>query len=88
MPLVSPVTVIGDVVPVAVMPPGLEVTVYPVIAEPPLELGAVNVTVACALPAVAVPMVGAPGTVAGVTLFDAAEAAPVPAELLAVMVNV
>ena len=33
-------------------------------AEPPLLAGAVKVTLACALPAVAVPMVGAPGTTA------------------------
>jgi hypothetical protein len=57
-------------------------------AEPPLLAGAVNVTVACALPAVALPMVGAPGTIAGVTLFDAAEAAPVPATFVAVTVKV
>jgi hypothetical protein len=57
-------------------------------AEPPLEAGAVKVTVACALPAVAVPMVGAPGTVAGVTLFEAAEAALVPTALVAVTVKV
>ena len=53
-----------------------------------MEAGAVNVTVACAFPAVAVPMVGAPGTVAGVTLLDAAEAGPVPTALVAVTVNV
>ena len=47
-----------------------------------------NVTLACALPAVAVPMLGAPGTVAGVTLFEAAEAAPVPTALVAVTVKV
>ena len=47
-----------------------------------------NATDACALPAVAVPIVGAPGTVVGVTLFDAAEAAPVPALLVAVTVKV
>ncbi len=41
-----------------------------------------------ALPAVAVPMVGAPGTVAGVTVFDAADAAPVPMALVAVTVKV
>ena len=46
---------------------------------PPLLPGAVNVTLACALPPVAVPIVGAPGTVAGVTLLDADDAAPVPA---------
>ena len=33
-------------------------------AEPPLEAGAVKLTLALALPAVAVPMVGAPGKVA------------------------
>ncbi len=57
-------------------------------AAPPLLAGAVNATDACALPAVAVPIVGAPGTVVGVTLFDAAEAAPVPALLVAVTVKV
>jgi hypothetical protein len=59
-----------------------------VIAEPPLLAGAVNDTDTCALPAVAVPIIGAPGTVAGVTEFDAAEAAPVPAMFVAVTVNV
>jgi hypothetical protein len=49
-----------------------------VIAEPPSDAGVVNVTVACALPAIAVALVGAPGTVAGVTLLEAAEAGPVP----------
>ena len=33
---------------------------------PPVEPGALKVMVACALPAVAVPIVGAPGTVNGV----------------------
>ena len=61
---------------------------YEVMGEPPLLTGAVNVTVAWALPAVAVPIVGAPGTLIGVTLFDAAEAAPVPAALVAVTVKV
>ena len=49
-------------------------------------------TVAEALPAVAVPMVGAPGTVvvgaAGVTELEAAEAAPVPTALIAATVKV
>ena len=58
------------------------------IAEPPLEAGAVKVTVADALPPVAVPIVGVPGTVAGVTLFDAADAALVPTALVAVTVKV
>ena len=64
MPLVKPVTVIGLDVPVAVKLPGFDVTVKPVIALPPVLVGAVNDTVACPSPAVAVPMVGASGTVA------------------------
>ena len=46
-----------------VAPPGLAVTVYPVIAAPPLLAGAVNAMLACVSPAVAVPIVGAPGTI-------------------------
>jgi len=46
VPLESPVTVIGFFVPVAVFPPGLAVTVYPVIALPPLFAGALKATVA------------------------------------------
>ena len=45
----------------AVMPSGLEVTVYSSIAAPPLLPGAVNFTVACESPPVAAPIVGAPG---------------------------
>jgi hypothetical protein len=56
-------------------------------ALPPLP-GAVKATVACALPGVAVTAVGAPGTVAGVTLFDAADGALEPAALVATTVNV
>ena len=57
-------------------------------AEPPLLPGVVKVTEADALPAVAVLMVGAPGTVAGVTELLAAEAGPVPLLLVAVTVKV
>jgi hypothetical protein len=57
-------------------------------AEPPLLAGAVNVTVAWAFPAVAVPIVGAPGTVEGVTEFEAELAGPVPIALVAVTVKV
>jgi hypothetical protein len=64
VPFVSPVTVTGLVAPVAEMPPGLEVTVYVVIAAPPEDAGGVKLTVACAFPAVAVTPVGAPGTTA------------------------
>ena len=79
---------IGEPAPLALMPPGVDVAAYDVIAEPPLEAGGVNVTVACALPAAAVPIVGGPGTAAGVTLLEGADAGPVPAALVAVTVNV
>ena len=59
------------------------------IADPPSLAGAVNVMDALALPAVAVPMVGAPGTpAAGVTLFEAAEATLLPMALVATTVHV
>ncbi len=64
MPFDRPVTTIGLAVPVAVLDPGLDVTVYFVITLPPLLEGAENATEALALPAVATPIVGAPGTVA------------------------
>ena len=68
--------------------PGVDVAVYTVIALPPFDAGTVKVTVAVVLPAVAATPVGAPGRVAGVTLLDANDAAPVPTELVAVTVNV
>ena len=71
-----------------VTPPGEEVAVNDVMADPPLLAGGVKVTVACALPRVAVPIVGAPGTVEGVTLFDGAEAGPVPEAFVAATVKV
>ena len=46
VPFVRPVTVIGDDAPDAVNPPGEDVTVYDVIAEPPFDTGAVNETTA------------------------------------------
>jgi hypothetical protein len=61
---------------------------------PPFEAGAVKLSVAWALSAVAVALVGAPGTVAGVTLFtgvtelDGPEAGPVPISFVAVTMNV
>ena len=42
-------------------------TMYDVIVAPPLLAGAVQISVACALPAVPAKAVGAPGTVRGVT---------------------
>jgi hypothetical protein len=55
------VTVIGDEFPLAEIPPQVAVNV--VIWLPPFELGEVNAIDAWVLPAVAVPIVGAPGTV-------------------------
>jgi hypothetical protein len=59
-----------------------------VIALPPLLSGAVKVTLACVLPGKAAALVGAPGTVAGVTLFDASDGALEPTALVATTVNV
>jgi hypothetical protein len=73
---------------VAVKPPGEEVTVYELIAAPPLEAGADQLTDACPFPPVAVTLVGAPGGAAGITLLEGEEAEPIPAELLAVTVKV
>ena len=55
---------------------------------PPVTLGAVNVTLTSALPGVAMPMLGAFGTVAGVTLLEAAEGTLLPTALLASTVQV
>jgi hypothetical protein len=86
--LVSPVIVIGLATPVAVMPPGFDVTVYEVMALPPFDAGGAKLTVACEFPAVTVTPVGAPGTVAGVTLLDGVDAGPVPTALVAFTVKV
>jgi hypothetical protein len=85
--LVSPDTVIGLVALEPVIDPGLEVAVNVDTVLPPFAF-AVNATVAEALPAVAVPIVGACGTVVAVMLLDAADAGPVPRELVAVTVKV
>ena len=70
VPFVKPPTVIGEVDALAVRPPGLLVTVYPVIGEPPAFAGTAKLTDAWASPAVAVTPVGADGavTVGGVTV--------------------
>ena len=88
MPLVNPLTIMGEVVPVPVKLPGLDVTVYPVIALPPVFTGAINATLACAFPAVATTLVGASGTVAGVTATDAVDATDEPAALVATTAKV
>jgi len=78
----------GDDGPLAVKPPGEDVAVYDVIGAPPFEAGGANAIPACVLPAAARTSVGAPGTVTGVTLFEAADAGPVPRALAAVTVKV
>jgi hypothetical protein len=90
VPFARPLTVIEvqGALHVPVIPDGDEVAVNCVMGDPPLLAGALNVTVAWALPAVAAPIVGAPGTVVGVTLLDAADAVPTPTPFVAVTVNV
>ena len=90
MPLVRPATVAVVAAPVeeAVKPPGVEVTVYPVIAEPPVSVGAVHDTVACVFPDVAPTAVGAPGTIEGITAEEGLDATEAPRILVAVTLNV
>ncbi len=71
----------------SVPPAGLEVTVYPVTAEPPLLAGAEKLTVAEVLPATAEAAVGALGTVEGITALLAADAV-LPAPVVAVTTKV
>ena len=69
-------------------PAPVAVTVKETIGEPPVSMGADQLTVAEASPGLATTPVGAPGTVRGVTKFDGSEAAPSPASLVAVTVKV
>jgi hypothetical protein len=66
-------------------------TTYPITADPPLLVGAfqlaVAVTVPPAVPDAAVPIKGAPGTVAGTTTVDGAEFGPVPTPFAAATWN-
>ena len=55
---------------------------------PPLEAGALQDAVAWPLPLVALTLVGAPGTVRGVTADEALEKEEVPATLVARTVKV
>ena len=75
----------GELGPVAMMPPGLDVTVYPVIALPQLFVGATKVTLAEVFPAVATTLVGGPGTVAAAADVLKVNSVPydVPAALVA-----
>ena len=85
--MVKPVTVIGEDAPLTVRPPGEEVTVYPVIEDPPVFVGAEKLTEALPLLAVAAIPVGVPGTVVvGVTAAEALEELPEPFPFVAVTV--
>jgi hypothetical protein len=84
-----PVTV-QEVAPVVVQVcPAFEVTVYPVMARPPLDDGVVHETTDWVLALeVALTPVGAPGTVAGTMAADGLDAGLVPEPLVAVTVKV
>lgn len=73
---------------VQVLPSGIVVAVYSVMAAPPLLVGAVHVTVADDALGVAVTLFGTPGTVDGVAAADAAEAVEKPPKFEALTVNV
>jgi len=88
VPFVSPVSVAVVAPVVEICSPPDEVTVYLVIVEPPLSVGAVHDTTAWRSPAVALTAVGAPGTVIGVTGSEAVEVTESPAALVAVTVKV
>jgi hypothetical protein len=85
VPLVKPLTAMGEEGPLAVCIP--HVAVKLVIGDP-LAAPAVNPTETLAFPRVAVPIVGAAGTPAGVTLFEVPEAGPVPTAFAATTVQV
>ena len=85
MPLLSPLTVQASVAVVHVKPPGEDVAVYDVTAEP-FPAAADQVSATLAFPATALLNVGAPGKPAGVA-ESAFEAAPVPRAFVAVTVN-
>ena len=65
VPFVRPVTVTGEL-PDAVILPGDDVTVYPVIDDPPVLFAVIAIS-ACAFPPVTDDIVGACGTVVAVT---------------------
>jgi hypothetical protein len=80
----------GEVAEAHVNDPGVDVTVYVVIADPPILAGGDHDTLADAASGEATTFIGAPGTApaVGVTPVDAVDAALVPTEFVAVAVNV
>jgi hypothetical protein len=88
LPLVRPVTVQLMVDVVQVNEPGDEVTVYEMIAAPPVVNGADQETVTEESSLVPMSPVGTPGTVAGETAADESDAAPAPTAFVAETLNV
>jgi hypothetical protein len=84
-PLLSPETVqlVEPTGTLHVAPPGEAVTVYPVMAEPPLSVGGVKETRALPLPSTAETDVGDCGTVAGVAVTNAVEDSESPTPFVA-----
>ena len=58
------------------------------ISDPPLDAGAAHVTSACVLPPVAVTLVGAPRTAAGLTILDGVDLSLSPTLFVATTMNV
>jgi hypothetical protein len=73
---------------VQVAPAGVEVTTYEVISDPPLSLGAENVTVILLPLVTATTFVGALVTPAGVTAVEEIESADSPIFVMAFTLNV
>ena len=69
-------------------PPGEAVTENPVTGCPPLDAGAVQLTITLEFPGVAVAPVGGAGVVAGITGALGLEARPLPTPFVAVTVKV
>ena len=87
-PLVRPVTMTGEEALETTCRPSFEVTVYEAMADPPLLPSSEKVTVAWPLEAMMEVMVGASGTLAGVTELLGREPVLVPMALVAVTVKV
>ena len=77
----------GEPLEVHVAVPLFGFTVYDVMGPPPVLAGAVQLTVAAALPGLATTAVGAPG-MPTVTAAEAAELGPLPSALVANTVKV
>ena len=89
-PLIRQVSTEAVVVqePETIFPAVYAVTVYPVNADPLILIGGSQETVAEALPATAVTLIGADGAAFTAMLVDAVDAADVPARLVAVTLKV